>query len=97
MIYIGTGFLDASVRVDDLPRNNPQYPDAWSTTSFPVSENDIAKCNDLALYNSEIRIRQYDSSGGPSNRLDAGQNITILYGMTHTRLMNLNKEIIDRR
>ena len=92
VIYIDAGFLDGSVRVDDLPKNNPQYPDAWSTTSFPVSENDIVKCNDLAQYNSEIRIRQYDSSGGQSNRLDVGYNITILYGMTHARLMYLNKD-----
>lgn len=93
VIYIDAGFLDGSVRVDDLPRNNPQYPDAWSTTSFPVSKNDIVKCSDLAQYNSEIRIRQYDSSGGQSNRLDVGQNITILYGMTHARLMYLNKDM----
>lgn len=92
-IYVDSGFLDNSVRVDGAPRHNGQWPDAWATTRFPVSENDVVKCSDLAQYNSEIRIRQYDSSGGQSNRLDAGQNITILYGMKHARLMYLNKDM----
>ena len=92
MIYIDAGFLDGSVRVDDLPKNNPQYPDTWATTYFPVQLNDVINCEELRSYNADGRIRFYQSNGVQGMYVNAGiVNIRVSdKEFKNARLMMLN-------
>lgn len=78
VIYIDSGFLDASVRFDEQPIFNASYPDAWATTYAPAQKGDRVVCRDLLnALNGFTRIRQYYTNGNQTRNSDAGADITI--------------------
>lgn len=72
ILYIDSGFLNEQVRYDGTPIYNAQYPDAWATTYFPVQLNDVINCEELRPYNSDGRIRFYQSNGVQGRYNNAG-------------------------
>lgn len=92
ILYIDSGFLDTRVRYDGTPIYNAQYPGAWATTYFPVQFNDIINCEELRAYNTDGRIRFYQSNGVQGGYINAGVvNIQVTNeGFINARLMMLN-------
>lgn len=91
VIYVDSGFLDASVMYDEHPFYNASYPDAWATTFFNVTQGDTVFCEELYYgHNGDVRIRQYVSDGKQHANVNAGARLTITYErVRYCRLMYL--------
>lgn len=63
-IYIDKGFLEQRTSTSTSePTENAQYPNAWCTTAFPVSQGDTILCPDLEYNDGNVRVRVYKENG----------------------------------